>query len=130
MPRFSAVSEEKLKSCDPKLQLLFNKVIEVWDCSIIVGHRGREAQDAVFNSGLSKLPWPKGKHNSFPSKAVDAAPCPINWKDALRFHLFAGFVLGTAFSLGIKIRWGGDWDQDWDLKDNSFKDLSHFELME
>ena len=25
-------------------------------------------------------------------------------------------------------RWGGDWDQDWTVKDNMFDDFPHFEL--
>jgi peptidoglycan L-alanyl-D-glutamate endopeptidase CwlK len=27
-----------------------------------------------------------------------------------------------------RIRWGGDWDMDNDLSDNTFNDLVHFEL--
>ena len=64
--------------------------------------------------------------------AVDAAPClsgKIDWNDAKFFCLFAGVVLSTASQLGIKIRWGGDWDGDFDLKDQSFIDLPHFELI-
>lgn len=39
----------------------------------------------------------------------------------------AGFYLGTAHILGIPLRWGGDWDDDRDLFDQSFDDLGHFE---
>ncbi len=42
---------------------------------------------------------------------------------------FAGLVRGIAVSWGVKIRWGGDWDMDGDLKDNSFDDLVHFEIV-
>ena len=38
--------------------------------------------------------------------------------------------MGVASQMGIKIRWGGDWDRDTDLSDNRFNDLPHFELME
>jgi hypothetical protein len=34
-----------------------------------------------------------------------------------------------ASSMGIKIRWGGDWNGDWKVKDNHFDDLPHFELI-
>jgi hypothetical protein len=30
--------------------------------------------------------------------------------------------------MGINLRWGGDWDQDWEVKDNKFDDFPHFEL--
>ena len=36
-------------------------------------------------------------------------------------------MLGVAAAEGIKIRWGGDWDRDNDLADQSFNDLVHFE---
>ena len=29
--------------------------------------------------------------------------------------------------MGIKIRWGGDWDSDTQVNDNKFDDLVHFE---
>jgi hypothetical protein len=30
--------------------------------------------------------------------------------------------------MGIELRWGGDWDQDFEVKDNRFDDFPHFEL--
>ena len=30
--------------------------------------------------------------------------------------------------MDINLRWGGDWDQDTEVKDNRFDDLGHFEL--
>lgn len=61
--------------------------------------------------------------------AVDAAPWPIDWNDTDRFLVFGGFVLGTAREQGLVIRWGGDWDSDWNLRDQTFIDLPHFELV-
>ena len=43
---------------------------------------------------------------------------------------FAGFVLGIAKSIGITLRWGGDWDRDWTVMDNKFDDFPHFELID
>jgi peptidoglycan L-alanyl-D-glutamate endopeptidase CwlK len=58
------------------------------------------------------------------------APYPIDWNDTKRFYHFAGFVLGVAKSskIAIPIRWGGDWDSDNDLNDQTFMDLVHWEL--
>ena len=61
-------------------------------------------------------------------KAVDVAPYPIDWNDRERFTYFAGYVMGIAAKMGIKLRWGGDWDRDHNLKENSFDDLPHFEI--
>ena len=80
--------------------------------------------------GNSKVKWPKGKHNKVPSVAVDAIPYPIDWGDRERMSYFAGYVQGISTQMEIPLRWGGDWDQDTELKDNRFDDLVPFELTE
>jgi len=128
MPSFSDASKAKLKTCDTRLQRLFEQVVREFDCTILEGHRGQEAQDKAFSEGKSQIRWPNGKHNKVPSLAVDVAPYPIDWKDRERFTYFAGYVKGIAFMLGVPIRWGGDWDQDTEVDDNTFDDLPHFEI--
>lgn len=32
--------------------------------------------------------------------------------------------------MGVTLRWGGDWDSDTEVNDNSFDDLVHFEIKE
>lgn len=135
MPTFSKTSAARLATCHTDLQRVFGEVIKYFDCTIIEGHRGQAAQDAAFAAGKSKLKFPEGKHNKTPSLAVDAAPVLyangkgiIDWQDRERLSFFAGRVLGIADGMGVKLRWGGDWDQDTELKDNSFDDLVHFEL--
>ena len=105
------------------------EVIKDFDCTIICGYRTKEQQEEAYQSGNSQVHYPHGHHNKKPSYAVDAAPYPIDWNDRDRFHLFAGYVLGIASQMGTKIRWGGDWDSDKELKDNKFDDLVHFELV-
>jgi peptidoglycan L-alanyl-D-glutamate endopeptidase CwlK len=129
MPQFGKTSLEKLSTCHPDLQRLFNEVIKHYDCTIIEGHRSYEDQLKAFNTGKSKIKS-GGKHNHSPSLAVDVGPSPLNWKDKEKFYHFIGFVKATAIQLGIKIRCGGDWDSDNDLKDQVFFDLPHFELIE
>ena len=128
MPRFGRKSKERLASCDPKLQKLFNEVIKHVDCSVLEGHRGKERQNKFYDEGKSKVRYPNGRHNANPSLAVDVTPYPVDWEDRERQTLFAGFVLGIARGLGIKIRWGGDWDMDFDVQDNKFDDFPHFEI--
>ena len=129
MPHYSKQSQEKLETCDARLQDIFNTVIKVFDHSILCGHRSQAEQDLAFQTNKSKVQWPNGKHNKTPSQAVDVAPYPIEWDNTKRFTLFAGFVLGVAEMKGVKIRWGGDWDGDTKMKDQKFNDLVHFELM-
>jgi len=129
MNKFSRQSQEKLLECDPDLQEVFTHVLSIMDCRIIEGFRGEEKQNEYFHAGMSKVKYPDGKHNRKPSQAIDVAPYPIDWDDKERFYYFAGIVKGVAVSLGIKIRWGGDWDGDTDLHDQKFMDLVHFELL-
>ena len=128
MPNFSRKSKLKLYSCDERLVKVFNEVIKTVDCSVLEGHRDKDKQNKYYEEGKTKLKYPLGRHNEVPSRAVDVVPYPIDWNDRERFHLFAGFVLGIAKSMGIKLRWGGDWNMNWFVDDNKFDDFPHFEL--
>jgi len=128
MASFGKKSQERLNTCDPRLVELFEEVVEHFDCTVIQGYRDEVEQNKAFEDGFSKLKYPQGSHNKYPSLAVDIAPYPIDWKDRDRFHLFAGFVKGIASQMGLNIRWGGDWNSDTHTKDNNFDDLPHFEI--
>jgi len=132
MPRYGRRSKARLAGAHTDLQKVFNKVIKIYDCSIMVSHRGEIRQTDMFVSGRSQLKWPKSKHNSTPSRAVDAVPYPIDWADRdkakARFYYMAGIVKAVAHDLKVRIRWGGDWDSDMDFDDQTFDDLPHFEL--
>ena len=128
MPKFGKTSKKRLATCDKRLQDIFNEVIQFVDCSVLEGHREEERQNALFDEGKTLVKYPDGRHNSNPSRAVDVTPYPVDWEDRERQTLFAGFVLGLARSKGIKLRWGGDWDQDFQVMDNRFDDFPHFEL--
>jgi peptidoglycan L-alanyl-D-glutamate endopeptidase CwlK len=128
MPAFSAASLRQLETIDPRLQILLKEAIKTFDFTILEGHRGEEKQHACFLDGSSKLDWPNGQHNSLPSRAVDLAPYPINWKDEKRWHYFVGFMIGLARGLGIDLVSGHDWDHDNDLEEHTFQDSPHFQL--
>ena len=129
MPKFGKRSKERLATCDERLQKVFNEVINYVDCSVLEGHRGEREQNKYFAEGKSKVQYPLGRHNAKPSRAVDVVPYQIDWNDRERFHLFAGFVLGIAYSMDISLRWGGDWNQNFEVDDNNFDDFPHFELI-
>lgn len=122
MNKFSQNSLDKLSTCHPDLQLLFNEVIKKHDCMIICGHRNKADQDQAYKTKHSKTPWPESAHNSLPSWAADVIPYPLSdWNDKLLFKTFSDIVKETAKELGIEIMWGGDF--------KSFYDGPHYELV-
>jgi len=130
MPQFGKKSKEQLATCNEKLRRVFNEVIKTVDCSVLEGHRDKDRQDSLYEEGKTKVKYPHGRHNEFLSRAADVVPYPIDWDDRERFHLFAGFVLGTAKQMGVLLRWGGDWNINWFVDDNKFDDFPHFELID
>ena len=130
MATLSPRSLEKLSLVDIRLQEIVMKAIEVMDFSVIEGHRDYVKQEKMFADGHSHLRWPDSKHNQLPSKAVDLAPYPIDWADTERFVLLAGVMFTLASQRGIELRWGGDWDRDGRMSDESFRDYVHFEIVE
>lgn len=142
MAKFSARSKRQLETCHPSLKQVFYSIIEKYDCAVLEGHRGKIKQNRAFREGKSHLRWPDGNHNHEPSDALDGAPWPLDWGGPLvvdgkidkknlhallRWHHFAGFVQGVAEEMGIKLRWGGDWNGDRNFNDQSLHDLPHFE---
>jgi peptidoglycan L-alanyl-D-glutamate endopeptidase CwlK len=134
MPNFGKKSLDNLKTCDKRIQEVCFEVITIFDFTVLCGHRGKEEQDLAFKEKRSKLEFPQSKHNKLPSIAVDIAPWfkvkpHIRWDDIRSFDFLAGHIIGVGLSKGIKIKWGGCWRMDNDLKNNSFNDLPHFELI-
>ena len=129
MPKFGTRSRNSLHSCDDRLKKVFNEVIKTVDCSVLEGHRDKDRQNKLYKEGKTKVRHPNGRHNKLPSMACDVVPYPIDWNDRERFHLFAGFVLGIANQMGVELRWGGDWNRNWEVDDNKFDDFPHFELV-
>lgn len=128
MPKFGRRSRERLNTCHPDLQKIFNEVIKYVDCSVLCGYRNKEDQNKAYIDGKSDAKFPEGRHNRKPSLAADVMRYPVDWEDYERMTLFAGFVLGIAKSMNIKLIWGNDWDGDFDTRDTNLKDYPHFEL--
>lgn len=129
MPKFGNESAEQLQSCHYKIREVLTAAIRFIDFSVLSGYRNEAQQNAKFDDNHSKVRYPYSKHNVYPSLGVDIAPWPIDWQDRERFTYLAGIVVGIAFLKGYTLRWGGDWDQDTQVKDNDFDDLGHFELV-
>lgn len=132
MPTLGAESQKQLATCHPDLRRLAAEAIKYVDFSVLEGHRNRERQNAAYARGVSKVRWPNGNHNSLPSKAFDFAPYPVDWSDKVaalaRFLFVAGVLHTCAKQLGIKVRFGWDWNRNLDPRDESFLDWGHVEL--
>jgi peptidoglycan L-alanyl-D-glutamate endopeptidase CwlK len=123
----------------PELQRLIDELINHVDFSVTEGHRGTFAQQAAFDAGLSRAKPGQSKHNLLPAEAVHLIPYPMpepaskdvpgsverEWRE---YAYFAGAVNLCASMLGIKLRWGGDWNDNWRTVDNRFNDLQHHEI--
>lgn len=131
MYSFSKNSKKNLSTCHADLQRLFNRVIELRDCTIVWGYRGEADQNAAYNRGDSTKQFPNSKHNRMPSNAVDVAPYikgGISWEKKQAYE-FAGYVARVAEEMGIKIRRGADWNSDVDVNDQGLLDPLHFEVI-
>lgn len=158
MPAFGKGSLKKLNTCHSDIQLICYAAIQMLDFSIITGHRTKEEQNALYPK-FTKLKWPDGNHNSFPSNAIDMAPyippfgaifgsqkqkleiqaymitqgkslslAKINDFVIKSYARMIGHVEAVAFQNGIDIRVGIDWDGDFNMLDQTFHDLGHWEL--
>ena len=130
--RYGRRSTERLQSCDPDLILLMNEALADSACpsdiTILEGHRGEERQNQMVAEKKSQLRWPRSKHNSFPSMAVDVAPYvggSVSW-DWKYYHPLAEHIKATWSRLQAEgkvvgeLEWGGDW--------RSFKDGPHWQI--
>ena len=129
MPKFGTTSKLRLTTCHADIRAVMQEAVKVIDIKVIAGRRNEESQTAAFEAGNSQVEWPDSTHNTDPSEGIDVAPYPIAWNDRERFTLMAGVIMGIAHTMGIVLRWGGDWDRDTEVKDNKFDDLGHFDLV-
>ena len=153
MNRYSASSRSKLNTCDPLIIQVMEAVLPHQDHTIVEGARTLARQEELVRTGKSKTMNSRHvvKVPGDLSRAVDVMPYPFTWEfeGALwkagqdgdreeyrrilhwiqRWARFAGFVEGTARAMGIRLRWGGDWDGDLELGDQTFDDWPHFELI-
>lgn len=154
MAKFGKTSMSRLETCHPDLQRVMLQAIQDHDFTIVWGYRN-EAQQTAIAPAFTTKPWPESNHNVMrgmdnilvrvtdPAKcylyepfslAVDVAPWyknvpHIRWNLKEDFILLAGHILGVARTMNVAIRWGGDWNRNNSVADESFLDLGHFELL-
>ena len=125
MYKWGKSSKDRLATCDKRLQEMADMMLSrsEFDLSVICGHRTEEEQNEAYEKGTSRAKFGQSKHNSFPSKAIDIIPLPLNWdvKDR-RWQEMALNAMWCAGKLGFEITWGGSF--------KSMVDLPHIELKE
>lgn len=136
---FSRRSLDNLKGVHKDLQKLAHKALEISsvDFTIIDGVRTREEQRELVNSGASQTM--NSRHLT--GHAIDVAPYvdgAISW-DWDDYYPMADAFIQAAKELDLKIRWGGNWQED-DIRNWSsskelrnsyrggFSDGVHFEI--
>jgi peptidoglycan L-alanyl-D-glutamate endopeptidase CwlK len=135
---FGKTSRRRLNNADPLLAMVFDAALsrDLIDMTVTQSVRSKEEQNKYYREKKSKVQWPNSKHNVLnpgdKSKAVDVAPY-VNGKASYNYNhccFMAGVVLATARTVGVMIRWGGNWDMDGEpITDQDFQDLVHFELI-
>ncbi len=80
------------------------------DIVALCGFRGEAEQNRAHAEGKSTKRWPDSDHNKQPSRAVDFAPYPIDWKDRDRFLRVRGALELVAAQRGVRFKPLIDWD--------------------
>jgi peptidoglycan L-alanyl-D-glutamate endopeptidase CwlK len=146
--RFSARSRAALAGVHPDLVRVVERALALSrvDFMVIEGVRTPARQRELYAQGRTK-PGPKVtwtmnsnhfvKADGF-GHAVDLLPAPYDWKiDDPKstpeiddnFALVAAAMYRAADELGVRIRWGANWDGDRQWRERGETDNPHFELV-
>jgi peptidoglycan L-alanyl-D-glutamate endopeptidase CwlK len=123
----------------PDLVAVVKRAIEITeqDFVVIEGLRTQSRQDELWAQGRSKpgpiVTWTKdasshGVGSDGYGHAVDMCPAPVDWSDLKKFDAIADAMFTSATELGVKLRWGADWDMDGLPRERGESDSPHFEL--
>lgn len=130
---------ERLDGIDQRLRAV---VIEAashlhFDVQVIEGRRTLERQKELYAQGRNGDPRPKVTWTlaspHIEGRAVDLAPLQpdgsLNWNDAASFDKLAAAMFDACKVVGVRIRWGADWDQDGKPRERGESDSPHWELV-
>jgi len=135
MPKFGKGSLAQLETVHDDLSKIAEVLIRYYDFTVVCGFRNEQQQNEAYEKGFSTKKWPKSMHNKYPSLAMDCVPYPSMWEDKDKLLIMSGLIIGVAINLFEEgrichlIRWGGDWNRNWEIKDEKFFDVAHFELV-
>lgn len=132
-------SRNNLKGVHPDLVKVVELAIKKskQDFTVIEGVRTPARQKELYAQGRTK-PGPKVTwtmtSNHFVNKktgfghAVDICPYPVDWNDLSKFDRISRAMFEAAAELGIRIRWGADWNQNGKPREKGETDSPHWEI--
>lgn len=136
--KLSPRSLQRLEGVHPDLVRIVKRAIEITrqDFSVLEGVRTPERQAELYAQGRSKpgqiVTWTMTSNHFKQADgyghAVDLVPYPLDWSDLNAFDAIAMAMFDAADELGLKVRWGADWDQDGNIREKGESDSPHFEL--
>ena len=144
-PRLVSVVREAARTAGPELDFTVLEGVRSKEQMMVNYGKGRTAAQLAKHGIPASYARPKeakvtwlnnpfaSNHRVMPDgfgKAVDLAPWPIDWNDGKRFQALAEHMLATAKRMGVRIRWGRDWDMDGRYEEKGETDGPHFELVE
>lgn len=133
-------SLERLQGVHPDMVKVVKRAaaLSSQDFTVLEGVRTPARQKELYAQGRTKpgnvVTWTMTSNHFINKKtgfghAVDLAPWPIDWNDIKKFDAIAKVMFQAAKDLGIRIRWGADWDQDGKPRERGESDSPHFELV-
>ena len=137
-----ARSRARLVGVHPNLVKVVERALAVSaiDFTVIEGLRTHERQVELYAQGRTK-PGPKvtwtmqSKHlkqaDGF-GHDVDVGPLlpggGIDWQNTKGFDAISIAMFAAAEELGVRLRWGADWDRDGVTRERGETDSPHFEI--
>ena len=139
MYKLSNYSLNNLNGVHPSLVACVKRAIEITeqDFRVIEGVRTPQRQQELYEQGRTKpgpiVTWTlKSRHMPYSDgygHAVDLVPYPVDWNDTKKFDIIASAMFTAAKEIGIRIRWGNDWNMNGVLRESGESDAPHFELV-
>lgn len=129
---WSERSRKALEGIHPDLLLVTNRalVLSPLDFTVLQGMRSQYQQAQNVKKGVS---WTKNSRH-LTGHAIDFVPFvngKIDFQNLDNFKIVADAFFQAAKELGIQIRWGGDWNENGNWKDEIKRgvyDGGHIEL--
>jgi peptidoglycan LD-endopeptidase CwlK len=135
----SSQSRAKMNGVHPDLVRVVERAITLTtvDFSVLEGVRTLKRQQELYAQGRTK-PGPKvtwtmnSKHRAQVDgfgHAVDLVPYPLDWNATSKFAAISKAMMAAAKDVGVKVRWGGNWDGDDRPGEKGEFDGPHFEIV-
>ena len=124
-----------IRTKEQQLDYFTRGVSKTMDSKHLIVPGVRDFSEAV-DAGPYPMEWPKEfDWSSIQGLQADEIAPRIRkwaaeyWKAWARLYHYAGIVRTVAEDLKIGVRFGGNWDGDFDLKDQNFYDAVHYEKL-